>query len=110
MSEPAAPFRAANGGVKVALRVVPRAGRNRIEGIETAADGRVWLKVAVTAPPEGGKANKAAIALLAKAWRMPRSAITVVAGGTVRRKTLHVAGDAKVLARDLRAWLEARGG
>ena len=102
MSEPAAPFRAANGGVKVALRVVPRAGRNRIEGIETAADGRVWLKVAVTAPPEGGKANMAAIALLAKAWRVPRSSITVVAGATARRKTILVAGAARDLMPRLR--------
>ena len=102
MSESAAPFRAANGGVKVALRVVPRAGRNRIEGIETAADGRVWLKVAVTAPPEGGKANKAAIALLAKAWRVPRSSITVVAGATARRKTILVAGAARDLMPRLR--------
>lgn len=102
MSESAAPFRAANGGVKVALRVVPRAGRNRIEGIETAADGRVWLKVAVTAPPEGGKANMAAIALLAKAWRVPRSSITVVAGATARRKTILVAGAARDLMPRLR--------
>ena len=102
MSESTAPFRAANGGVKVALAVVPRAGRNRIEGVETAADGRMWLKVAVTAPPEGGKANKAAIALLAKAWRVPRSSITVVAGATARRKTILVAGAARDLMPRLR--------
>ncbi len=102
MSESAAPFRAANGGVKVALRVVPRAGRNRIEGVETAADGRLWLKVAVTAPPDGGKANKAVIALLAKAWRVPQSSITVVAGATARRKTILVAGAARDLMPRLR--------
>lgn len=105
-----APFVPVGDGLRVALKVTPSAGHDRIGEVAAEADGCMWLKVAVTAPPEGGKANKAAIALLAKAWRVPRSAITVVAGATARRKTLHVAGDAEVLARDLRAWLEARGG
>jgi uncharacterized protein YggU (UPF0235/DUF167 family) len=57
--------------------------------------------VAVTASPEGGRANEAVIALLAKAWRVPKTSITVVAGATARRKTVLVAGE----TRDLMARL-----
>ena len=81
----------------MSVRVAPRAGRNRIEGIVAEADGSVALKVAVTAPPEDGKANDAVVALLAKAWRLPKGAFRVVHGATARRKVLHVAGDPTVL-------------
>ena len=57
--------------------------------------------MAVTASPEGGRANEAVIALLAKAWRVPKTSITVVAGATARRKTVLVAGE----TRDLMARL-----
>ena len=63
------------------------------------------LKVAVTAVPEKGKANEALIALLAKEWHLARSAITLAAGATDRRKLMHLAGDPAELERRLSAWL-----
>lgn len=83
------------------VRLTPRAARNRIDGIAQDADGKPYLKVAVTAVPESGKANAALVALLAKTWRLPRTTISVVAGTTDRRKTLFIAGDAALLARRL---------
>ena len=74
------PFGAAADGVRLRLRVQPRARRNQVDGLVAEADGGVALKVAVTAAPEDGKANAAVIALLAKAWGLPKSAFTVVAG------------------------------
>ncbi len=68
-------------------------------------DGAAVLKLRVTEPPEGGKANAALIKLLAKAWKLPKSDLSLVAGQTDRRKTLAVAGDPKALRRDLQAWL-----
>ena len=65
--------------------------------MRTEADGGVALKAAVTAPPEDGKANAALVALLAKAWRVPKSAISVIAGASDRRKTLLVEGDPTLL-------------
>jgi uncharacterized protein (TIGR00251 family) len=88
-----APYAAAAGGVRVFVRLTPRARREAIEGVVTEPDGRVALKVAVTAPPEDGKANAALVALLGKRWRLPKSSITVVGGAADRRKTLLVAGD-----------------
>ncbi len=101
---PAAPFRAVAGGVTVALRVTPGASANRVHGIAADADGALVLKVAVTAAPERGKANAALIRLLAKAWKVPKTSLSVVSGAGSRRKVVHVAGEpGKLLAR-LRAW------
>lgn len=98
------PFLRVAGGVRVLVRVQPGASRERVEGAARADDGSVALKVRVGAPPEGGKANAAVIKLLAKAWRVPKSTLQVVAGAKDRRKTLLVAGDpAKIMAR-LEAW------
>lgn len=71
----------------------------------TLGDGVTVLKVRVTEPPEGGKANAALIKLLAKAWKLPKSSLSLVAGHTDRRKTLAVAGDPAALRRDLEGWL-----
>lgn len=87
-------------GVTVQLRVQPGARRNAVTGTVTEADGTVRLRVTLTAPPEGGKANAALITLLAKRWRVVKSAVTLRTGTTGRRKTILVAGDpATILAR-----------
>lgn len=99
------PFAAAADGVRVRVKVTPKAGRNRIGGLAPEADGGVALKVAVTAAPEDGKANDAVVKLLAAAWRVPRSTISVVLGATDRRKVLHVHGDSAALGRLLTDWL-----
>jgi len=94
---PAGPLTAAADGVRLAVHVTPRSGRNRIEGVGRGADGQPRLWVAVTAPPEDGKANAAVIALLAKAWRMPKRAFSVRIGASAREKLLHIAGEAETL-------------
>lgn len=110
-SAPSSPFRPAADGVTVALRVVPKAGRNRIEGTVAEADGGVALKISVTAPPEEGRANAAVIALLARAWRLPKSRLRVIQGAGGRRKVLHVEGEAgPLLARLARLMAEDRHG
>ncbi|QQP89254.1 DUF167 domain-containing protein [Skermanella sp. TT6] len=91
------PFRPAAGGVTVAVRLTPRASRNAVVGIGTgtgpAGREQAVLKVMVTAVPDSGRANEALVRLLAKQWKVPGSAITLVAGATDRNKILHVAGD-----------------
>ena len=97
-------------GVRVAVRVTPRAGRAAIGEVADDGDGSSVLRVAVTAVPEGGKANRAVIDLLAKSWRLPKSSIRVVSGASARRKVLQVAGEPTTLMQDLSAWLEKRSG
>ena len=87
------PYALAPDGLRVFVRLQPKARREGIEGVVTEADGRVALKVAVTAPPESGKANAALVALLGKSWRLPKSAIEIVGGAADRRKTLLLRGD-----------------
>ena len=101
------PFDATADGLRVTLKVTPKAARAAIGGVGADADGNAFLKVAVTAAPERGKANAAAIKLLARAWRLPPSSLSIAGGATARRKTMHVAGDAPKLLRQLNEWIES---
>jgi uncharacterized protein len=94
--------RAVEGGIRLRLKVQPKARRDCITGWTPDPDG-VALKLAVGAPPEDGKANAAVIALLAKALGVAKSAISVVSGATDRRKLVEIRGD----EADLRAALDA---
>ena len=82
------PFLDTPGGTTVNVRLTPKASENRIGPVVVGADGNAVLKVAVTAAAEGGKANQALIKLLAKTWRLPKTAVSVKKGATDRRKTL----------------------
>lgn len=70
------------------LKVTPRAARNSIEGFTPDADGTPRLRVKVTAVAEDGKANEAVIALLAKAFSLPKSHLVIIRGQSGRSKTL----------------------
>ncbi len=97
MALPIAPVK---DGVIVTVKLTPRARGAGIDGIaeEPAPEGRrTVLKVRVSEPPEGGKANAALIALLAKAWRLPKSGFTIVSGDTHRLKRVHIAGSPQSL-------------
>jgi uncharacterized protein (TIGR00251 family) len=97
------PFAAARDGVRVRVRLTPRASANRVVGLVADADGAVALKIMVTAAAEHGKANEALIALLARTWQLAKSDITIAGGAGDRRKTLHVAGAATKLLPALSA-------
>lgn len=95
------PIRKLGAGIAVAVRVTPKGGQSRIEGLGEDAEGRGYLRVRVKEVPEKGKANAAVVKLLAKAWELPPSALEIAAGETGRLKTVVVA------APDAEARLEA---
>ena len=103
------PFAAAPDGLRLAVRLTPKASAARIIGLAAEANGRVALKVAVTAAPESGKANDALLALVAELLDLKRRDVTLALGAAHRRKLLHIAGDPAALARRLeevlRPWL-----
>jgi uncharacterized protein YggU (UPF0235/DUF167 family) len=103
------PFTAAGGGVLVAVRLTPRARRPGVDGIAEGAGGTAVIKAAVAEPPEGGRANAALIALLAREWDLAKSDIALVAGARSRTKTVRLAGDAGRLMAMLGAWAGRRG-
>ena len=74
-------------GVIIPLQAQPKARKNGIVGQHAGC-----LKVAVTAAPEKGKANKAIIKVLAEALGVKKSQLNIVAGETSPRKKCHVSG------------------
>ncbi len=90
---PVRPYEADAGGLRIRVRLTPRGGRDALEGIEMLADGKAVLKARVRAAPEKGLANAALETLVAGALGVPKSAVSVVAGGTSRTKVVEVAGD-----------------
>ncbi len=87
------PYTLLDKHVRLSVRLTPSGGRDQFDGIETLDDGTCWLKARVSAPPEDGKANKALVALIAKAFRIPKSSISFVSGETARKKILRIDTD-----------------
>jgi uncharacterized protein len=73
--------------VRIRVHVVANARRASVEPLE---GGR--LRVAVTAPPHEGQANKAVIEALAEYFRVPRSRVRILLGRTARRKVVEIEG------------------
>ena len=83
------------------IRLTPRADRDAIEGVQRDAAGASRLAVRVTAAPTEGAANAALIALLAKRWRLPKSAFALVKGESAREKRINVTASDDRLAAAL---------
>lgn len=90
--------------MRIALRVVPKAGCDKIDGPVQLVDGQ-RLKVRVCAAAEAGRANKAVIALLAKSWGVAKSDLEITHGETSRDKLLFVHKGGQKISD----WLKAQG-
>lgn len=86
---------------RLAVRVTPRAGRDRIEGFREGV-----LRVRLAAPPLEGKANAALVKLLAAALSVPARDVRVIQGGTTRDKLIAIDG---LTDADARTRLEGAG-
>lgn len=73
-------------GAAIAVRVTPRASRNKI--VEILADGTI--KVHVAAPPVDGEANEELVRFLADVLNIPKSRLEIVAGLSGRDKLIAV--------------------
>lgn len=89
--DPLSPFAPFPDRLQIRVRVTPKASSDRIGAVVADETGQGWLQVSVTAVPENGRANKAVVALLAKRWKLAKSALTVVRGATERRKAIDIA-------------------
>jgi uncharacterized protein (TIGR00251 family) len=86
-------------GVILSVRARAGARRNEILGIRDGA-----LRVAVTAPPEKGKANQAINALLSEALGVSKSAIELISGETAPQKRFLLRG---ADVKRVREWIQS---
>ena len=93
-----------DGGVDLAVKVVPGSSRDKITGVWDIA-----LRLAVSASPEGGKANKQVCALLAATFGVRKADVTITHGQTQPLKRVRIEGLSAAQARHaLAAALEAK--
>lgn len=85
---------AANGRVRIPVRVIPRSPKNRVDGIRA---GR--LLVRVTAPPVDSAANEAVLTVMADHFGIPRRSFEIVSGQTSRNKTIEITGLSELQVR-----------
>ncbi len=84
--------------VIIAVHVTPRSGRDEVMGVRADGSGSDEVCVRVTAPPDGGKANKAVCKTVAVALGVAKSAVSVVSGVTARRKRIAVEASEECVA------------
>jgi uncharacterized protein (TIGR00251 family) len=74
-----------NGYVVIPFWVQPKASKSRIMGLYGDK-----VKLAITAPPVDGKANKEVCKFVAKLFKLPKTSVTIVAGESSRRKLVAI--------------------
>ena len=84
----------------IKVRVQPKASKNEVLGYQGDT-----LRLRVTAPPEGGKANEAVISLLAEVLGVAKSQISILQGYASRNKLVAVAS---LTPEEVRRRLEER--
>ena len=81
------PIEPVREGVRLSVRVQPRAARSEIAGL---FGDRIRIRLA--APPVDGAANEALVRFLAEALGVPARAVTIAGGHASRSKTVIAAG------------------
>jgi uncharacterized protein YggU (UPF0235/DUF167 family) len=91
------PFARTATGLRIAARLTPKAGEDRIDGVTELSSGDAVLSVRVRSAPEDGRANAALEKLVAAALGLPKSSVAVTAGHKSRLKQVTVTGDPAAL-------------
>jgi len=91
----------ANGSLILNLHIQPGAKRSELVGLHGDA-----LKIRLAAPPVEGKANAALISFLADLLDVPKTAVSLEAGASSRRKRVRVDGANAQAVDALRAQAE----
>ena len=96
----ARPFLEDEHGVRLFVRLTPKAAMDEVEGL-VECEGKVYLKARVRALPVKGAANKALEKLIAKWLKVSKSKIEVTAGHEARVKTLYITGVSREISADI---------
>jgi uncharacterized protein (TIGR00251 family) len=97
----AKPYTEIATGLRLAVRLTPRAAHNRVVGLAADAEGRSVLQIRLTAPPVEGAANAALIVFLAKTLGLRQADVTIRSGQKGRLKIVELTGDAAALQAKL---------
>jgi len=74
------------------VRLIPRGGKDQLEGWETDGLGRTVLKARVASIPSEGQANASLITLVASSLGVATSKVRIAKGRRSRLKTLEIEG------------------
>jgi uncharacterized protein YggU (UPF0235/DUF167 family) len=99
-------WRPVRDGLLVSFRLTPKSSRDEVGGLIDTADGKA-IAAKVRAVPEKGAANTALERLVAEWLEVPKSTVTLDAGGKSRLKSLLVRGDPQSLEARIGARLSA---
>jgi uncharacterized protein len=91
-------------GVRIAVRVQPRAPRSMVAGVHDGA-----LRVRLAAPPVDGAANDELVRLLAGWLGVARRDVSIVGGMASRSKLVEVRGVSVEVVRSLVTEVESHG-
>lgn len=87
------PFTMARTGLRLAVRLTPRASADRVLGVIEDGHGGWAIKATVTAPPLEGAANAALVQLLARHFGIKPRDFDIVLGTSGRLKLVEIEGD-----------------
>jgi uncharacterized protein YggU (UPF0235/DUF167 family) len=99
------PFAADKDGVRLAVRLTPRASRNGIDRVALGPDGRPVLQLRVVAPPAENAANDALMQMLADALGLRKRAVSIRSGHASRWKIVHLDVDSAAIMARLADWI-----
>lgn len=102
------PFTRIGDGIRLTVRLTPRAGRDAVAGLTADAEGRPALTIRLTAPPVEGQANAALVAFLARVFSIPKGRVRIHSGETGRLKRVDILGDTERMAQALEALIADR--
>ena len=97
-------YRTVPDGIVLSVRLTPKSSRDGVDGVGALSDGTEVALARVRGLPEEGAANAALVALMAKTFHVPKSAVSIVGGGKARLKQVRIAADPSRLAEVIAAW------
>ena len=74
-------------GMKIFIKAKPNSKEEKVE-----QTGDSQFSVSVKEPPVGGRANAAIVRVLAEYFNVPKSAVDIISGYTMRQKFVEISG------------------
>ncbi|MDD5014128.1 MAG: DUF167 domain-containing protein [Atribacterota bacterium] len=78
-------FKITGKDIIIKVKIIPGSSKNKIIGAYNNS-----LKIAITAPPVEGEANKKCIAYLAKCFNVAKSKIEIISGKNSKNKLIKI--------------------